>query len=175
MSPIRTLAAIAASTVLVLGAALPAQAAPPSSPDDDPSAMNRIVATVRAATAKYHDVNRALADGYVPIGECAESPAGAMGVHYMNEALIKPGAPVDPATPAFLTYGPSPSGRAELWAAEFFEPEVGQPHPMLGSQPFDGPMPGHEPGMPTHYDLHVWVGKHNPAGLFAAWNPNLHC
>jgi hypothetical protein len=40
---------------------------------------------------------------------------------------------------------------------------------------FDGPMPGHEPGIPVHYDLHAWVWRHNPAGGFAAWNSNVHC
>ena len=34
--------------------------------------------------------------------------------------------------------------------------------------PFDSPMLGHEPGMPVHYDLHVWLYRHNPAGLFAS-------
>jgi len=29
--------------------------------------------------------------------------------------------------------------------------------------------------MPTHHDLHVWVGKNNPDGLFAPFNPALHC
>lgn len=157
---------------LTLGAALPAQAAPPA---DSPANQNKLVAQTRAAVAKFHRVEAALAAGYVPAGECAESPDGAMGYHYMNPDLIHPGAPVDPANPPMLTYGPSPSGRLELWSAEFFEPEVGQPTPMFGSQPFDGPMPGHEPGMPSHYDLHVWVGKHNPAGLYAPFNPSLHC
>ena len=32
---------------------------------------------------------------------------------------------------------------------------------------FDGPMEGHEPGMPVHYDLHAWVWKRNPGGTFA--------
>ncbi|HET7800523.1 MAG TPA: hypothetical protein VFL38_08880 [Humibacillus xanthopallidus] len=108
------------------------------------------------------------------VGECAESPAGAMGTHFMNPALITPGV-VDPARPPFLTYCPAKAGGLELWSAEFFEPEIGQPTPMYGGQAFDGPMPGHEPGMPAHYDLHVWVGTHNPAGRFAAWNPSLHC
>jgi hypothetical protein len=26
-----------------------------------------------------------------------------------------------------------------------------------------------------HYDLHVWLWKHNPAGLFAPTNPNVKC
>lgn len=173
----RTALILSAAVLAITAAAAPAAAhdagAPPG--DGHGSDVNRVVASVRAATAPYHDVSRAIAAGYVPIGGCAQSPEGAMGFHYMNPDLVAPGAPVDPAMPAMLTYGPTASGRLELWSAEFFEPDVGQPHPTLGGIPFDGPMPGHEPGMPTHYDLHVWVGKHNPAGLFAPFNPALSC
>jgi hypothetical protein len=48
----------------------------------------------------------------------------------------------------------------------------------LFGQPFDGPMEGHEPLMPHsthHYDLHVWLWKENPAGLFKPTNPTLTC
>jgi hypothetical protein len=41
--------------------------------------------------------------------------------------------------------------------------------------PFDGPMLGHNPKMPIHYDLHVWVYRDNPAGMFAMWNPLVRC
>ena len=41
--------------------------------------------------------------------------------------------------------------------------------------PFDGPMEGHSPVMPRHYDLHVWVWHHNPSGMFSMWNPNVSC
>ena len=98
-----------------------------------------------------------------------------MGYHFVNPALVAPGAPVDPAHPPVLMYGPSAAGGLELWGAEFFEPNIGQPTPVFGTQSFDGPMPGHEPGMPEHYDLHVWTGKHNPAGLYAPFNPSLSC
>ena len=47
--------------------------------------------------------------------------------------------------------------------------------PSLFDLPFDGPMLGHDAGMPIHYDLHVWLYRHNPAGLFAMWNPRVHC
>lgn len=166
----------ALAVVGTVAATAPAEAAAPMTEvAGSPSTMNAMVATTRAAVARFHDVDAALAAGYLPVGGCVESPAGAMGFHYMNPALVHPGAPVDPAQPPFLTYGPSASGGLELWAAEFFEPDLGQPTPMYGTQPFDGPMPGHEPGMPTHYDLHVWVGKHNPAGIFVDFNPALHC
>ncbi|HEY1106299.1 MAG TPA: hypothetical protein VGE78_09135 [Agromyces sp.] len=174
----RMLAATLIAGAAVTASALPAQAHEgdhPSEPTATTPEMHRIVAKVRAATARFHDVETAIAAGYVPAGECAASPAGAMGFHYVNPALVRPGAPVDPAQPPMLTYGPSPSGDLRLWSAEFFEPDVGQPVPTLGTYPFDGPMPGHDPGMPTHYDLHVWVGAHNPAGVFAPFNPALSC
>lgn len=174
----RTIAATLVTAAAVSLSALPAQAHDgehPLDPGPTTPEMRRVVADVRAATARFHDVDAAIAAGYVPAGECAASPDGAMGFHYVNPALVRPGAPVDPAAPPMLTYGPSPSGELRLWSAEFFEPDVGQPVPMLGTRPFDGPMPGHEPGMPTHYDLHVWVGAHNPAGVFPPFNPAVSC
>ncbi|HUG65708.1 MAG TPA: hypothetical protein VMK83_10860 [Gaiellaceae bacterium] len=47
--------------------------------------------------------------------------------------------------------------------------------PSLFGRAFDGPMPGHNPFMPVHYDLHVWVAEHNPSGVFALFNPALSC
>jgi hypothetical protein len=49
------------------------------------------------------------------------------------------------------------------------------PAPSVLGQTFDGPMAGHNPSMPWHYDLHVWLWAHNPAGLFAQFNPALSC
>ena len=40
---------------------------------------------------------------------------------------------------------------------------------------FDGPMDGHGPGQPRHYDKHAWLWAHNPAGTWASWNPALSC
>ncbi|NEA68145.1 hypothetical protein [Streptomyces sp. SID12488] len=47
--------------------------------------------------------------------------------------------------------------------------------PSMFGVPFDGPMLGHAPGMPIHYDLHAWVWKNNPSGTFARWNPTVTC
>jgi hypothetical protein len=30
-------------------------------------------------------------------------------------------------------------------------------------------------GMPVHYDLHAWILKHNPAEVFAHYNPRVSC
>ena len=47
--------------------------------------------------------------------------------------------------------------------------------PSLFGVTFDGPMPGHNPTMPIHYDLHVWLFADNPSGMFAPFNPTLSC
>lgn len=136
------------------------------------------LAAIRQATAKYHDVNVALADGYVPVSPCEASPAGTMGVHYLKPQLLS--QPVDLRQPALLLYRPTTDG-PELIGVEYMTIDADQDlataadRPVLLGRPFDGPMPGHDEHMPIHYDLHVWVWKHNPAGMFAAWNPALSC
>ncbi|HUG14782.1 MAG TPA: hypothetical protein VMM78_07145 [Thermomicrobiales bacterium] len=133
--------------------------------------------TIRQATAKHHDVSQALADGYVPVSPCDEHHGvGAMGIHYLNPALAMD-LVLDPLAPELLLYIPSGNG-LRLVAVEYFVADVGQPHPTLFGQAFDGPVAGHEPAMPpelVHYDLQVWLWQANPAGIFAQWNPALRC
>ncbi|HEY1386644.1 MAG TPA: hypothetical protein VGF43_23670, partial [Dongiaceae bacterium] len=48
----------------------------------------------------------------------------------------------------------------------------------LFGQPFMGPMEGHEPLIPkefVHYDLHAWLFKDNPLGMFSPTNPDVSC
>ena len=69
----------------------------------------------------------------------------------------------------------------KLVAVEYFSVDADQDlatagdRPSVLGHPFDGPMPGHTPTMPIHYDLHVWVAENNPAGVFAQWNPAISC
>jgi hypothetical protein len=135
----------------------------------------------RAATGRFRDVRVAREAGYAATGECAHDPKyGGMGIHYANEELIADGM-LDVTKPEVLVYQPMPSGRLRLGAVEYLQADADQDlatdpdRPYLFDLPFDGPMLGHEPGMPIHYDLHVWLYRHNPAGLFAAWNPRVHC
>ena len=49
---------------------------------------------------------------------------------------------------------------------------------MLFSRTFEGPRAGHTPLLPAelhHYDLHAWLFKENPAGLFHHINPTVEC
>ena len=137
------------------------------------------VQAVRGQLARYNSVDNALSDGYVPVSPCESSPAGAMGIHYAKMSLFGPGN--DPAHPEVLLYLPRNDGSLEFVAAEYFQVDADQnletdgDRPSIFCQPFNGPMLGHNPQMPIHYDLHVWLAKHNPSGLFAQWNPAISC
>ncbi|MFN7918040.1 MAG: hypothetical protein U0Q55_22015 [Vicinamibacterales bacterium] len=133
------------------------------------------------ATARYHDVDKAIADGYAApnAAECVEVPGvGAMGIHSVNLSLAMDQA-VDPTKPELLLYAPKNGGGFKLVGIEWFLPVDGPntatPRPALFGQGFDGPMAGHEPGQPWHYDLHVWAWEPNPNGTFAQFNPNVSC
>ena len=67
-----------------------------------------------------------------------------------------------------------------LVGAEWFVPAAiaGDTAPELFGHKLWGPMEGHEPLMPgalVHYDLHVWLFRDNPEGLFAPTNPAVKC
>jgi hypothetical protein len=147
------------------------------------SQVLRDLAEVRLATDRYHDVNVALADGFIRTPYCVEEPRlGAMGIHFINRARL-----MDPAInllePEILLYIETKYGM-KLLGVEYFQgigaPDTAVPNPappaavVLG-RPLDGPMEHHEPGQPPHYDLHVWVWQANPTGIFEPFNPNVSC
>jgi hypothetical protein len=143
---------------------------------------------VRSALEKYRDPIAAIQDGYFSTLACVEFPAaggpgeapytaGGMGVHFFNTSLLGP--EVDPMRPQVLVYEPV-GDKLQLVAAEWFVPlSTGvKERPRLFGQPFDGPMEGHHPIQPLtlhHYDLHVWLWKKNPVGMFRPTNPDVKC
>ena len=172
--------ALGASALAVATTAGPALAdGSPVSDDHSRDGAGRQMAELKRALKPYEDVAVAMADGFVPVSECTESPEGGMGVHFMNFA--RAAQPVDPERPSMLLYGPEPDGSMTLLGAEWFQPDADQnlatdgDRPTLWGRPFDGPMPGHSPEMPVHYDLHVWLFDNNPAGVFAPWNTSVSC
>jgi hypothetical protein len=142
----------------------------------------------KAALAKYSDPLAAVRDGYFSTVACIdfpkgavdgpiEYPPGAMGVHFLNPANIGPR--LDPAKPQVLIYEPV-GDKLVLAAAEWFMPveASGGKAPSIFGQTLVGPMDGHEPIMPAslrHYDLHVWLWKDNPKGMFTSTNAALKC
>ncbi|HLS45210.1 MAG TPA: hypothetical protein VK045_07225, partial [Ornithinicoccus sp.] len=104
----RALSAAAAGILTLLATA--AVAASDAGPGD--------LATARAATAGYHRVSVAEADGYGlppggPLHECIASldpmMPGAMGYHFINGAAVGD-AVLDPALPEALVYETKPNG-----------------------------------------------------------------
>jgi hypothetical protein len=133
---------------------------------------------VRKALEKYQDVVVAVREGYLSGVFCVRDDAGSgMGIHFVNRALMGPVA--DPMRPQILLYEPV-GDKVQLVGAEWFIPLATgvKERPSLFGQPFDGPMEGHAPTQPAslhHYDLHVWLFKPNPVGLFKPFNANVKC
>lgn len=146
------------------------------------------VQSARAALAKYSDPFAAVRDGYFSTLACIDFPKGAtdgdvvyppgaMGVHFINMGNIGP--KLDPAKPQVLIYEPV-KDKLRLVAAEWFVPveAAGGVRPEILGQKLLGPMDGHEPIMPAalrHYDLHVWLWKDNPRGMFTSTNSAVKC
>ena len=158
------------AAILLAGAALaaPAQAAPSD------------LAAARAATAGYHDAH----PGYSLLTDaagiaCIDNPAGGMGVHYVNGALVGDGL-LSASKPEVLVYEPLANGRQRLVAAEYvvFQDAWDANHdepPSLFGREFQLVEAGNRYGLPPFYELHAWLWKHNPAGMFDDWNPRVTC
>ena len=168
--------------IVVALASLAALPAPVSA--EEPSAAE--LDAIREALAKYKDPYVAVRDLYLSTVGCVhydgmkmpghmEYPKGGMGIHFVNLTVQ---GPLDPKKPNVLIYEPV-DGKLELVAAEWLVPvSVAKERPVLLGQPFQGPMEGHEPLIPqefVHYDLHAWLFKDNPNGMFSPTNPDVTC
>lgn len=47
--------------------------------------------------------------------------------------------------------------------------------PSLFGQQFTLTPAGNRDGLPPFYELHAWLWKHNPRGMFDDWKPNVTC
>ena len=85
----------------------------------------------------------------------------------------------DPMKPNVLIYEPVKK-KLKLVAVEWLVRLTAdtKKRPALFDRPFIGPMEGHEPLIPkeyVHYDLHAWLFKNKPLGMFAPTNPDVSC
>lgn len=141
----------------------------------------------RRATARFRDLDAAKAAGYGgPLTDlagitCIANPgAGVMGIHYVNGGLVGD-AVLDAARPEALVYQPRPNGKLRLVAAEyvvFQDKWLAAGHteaPELFGQPLTLVPAGNRFGLPAFYEIHAWIWMHNPAGMFADWNPRGSC
>jgi hypothetical protein len=177
----RTLVAIAAAGVLAACAddtsvgpvAQPPVVAKAAGSPAETIELSRVVATLQRVTARYHDLDVAIADGFVLLHPCEDRPGeGPVGTVYVHFGRLLDGI-ADPSSPDALVYEPAgPSGRPKLVGVEFAIPYV------LWSDPAPPTFMGHEFQREDEFGvfgLHVWVWRNNPNGLFEEANPKVSC
>jgi len=130
------------------------------------------------------------------MGRAAE--LGAMGIHYFRPDLLGITAPPNPrvngngthtdfSKPAILIYEPQSDGSLELVAVEnlvfikAWEAAGNTAPPTYQGKSFDrmedNPSTAIDEAhmFEPHYDLHVWLYRTNPNGVFAQFNPAVSC
>jgi hypothetical protein len=132
----------------------------------------RVVAALKRATDRYHDIAVARSEGFVLLHDCESRPGeGPVGTVYVNMARMLDGK-ILPELPDALIYEPQREGRLRLVGAEFAIPYAlapgQQPPTLLGATFQDEP----EFGV---FALHAWIWRENPSGLFAETNPRVSC
>ncbi len=181
ISTISTLALL-----LALGACADVES--PSTPTDAPTAafghqqptnaqINADLAAARNVTAHLQRFETAAPAGWdLQVTPCMENPPlGGMGYHYGNLDYYFDGE-ANPLEPEILLYEPQPNGRLRLVALEYAvpfsawpgDPDVDDPPQLFGRDMNRADARG-------QWELHVWLWKHNPSGLFEDWNPMVTC
>jgi hypothetical protein len=122
---------------------------------------------VRNTTAKYLDVDVAVAHGYVDIGLFMPN----MGWHYMKEKLVD--ERFDATRPELLVYADDPcGGKRKLVAVEYAVPLSLSKKPPFG---FTGRADEWDANQEFQlWTLHAWVFEFNPDGVFAPFNPRVN-
>src|SRR4051812_39748796 len=166
------------------------------------SDLNKQIARLRAVTAKYHDLDTALADGFtLQPGGCrvAHDGSGGLGFQYINLPRFL-SAEVDADEPEFMSYIPTGDGNVRLVGIAYTNRAF-----YRDTRPTD--TPGYragnfvwtQPVVPAYlqevsgpfslfgqdarlifsgrwlYLLTVWPWSPNPNGMFADGNPSLTC
>jgi hypothetical protein len=122
---------------------------------------------------------------------------GTVGIHFFRPDLLgvtlgdgesdrrtrhdATGTHTDFLRPAMLVYEPQPDSVLELVAvanmvnARAWEAAGHREPPSFGDQPYDFHSDQSGTGFPAHYDLHMWLFRENPSGMFAPYNPAVSC
>ncbi|WP_340102453.1 hypothetical protein [Rhodohalobacter sp. 8-1] len=136
--------------------------------------LNRTLADVRSASAQFHDVDKAEAEGY---SQASEFVPG-MGYHYVNPAFVD--AEINPTEPEALVYldNPVDEDKRRLVAVEYIIPFAIIPSDTPHSE-FDNKFPGvdgdkwHKEDEIDSWTLHAWIWYPNPDGVFHPTNPRI--
>lgn len=154
---------IARAAAVCAAATLVAGLVPAATVSAAPSVQSQLAA-LREATAAYHSLEAAEADGFVPLLGCFDSPAGGMGQHFFIPSRM---GVVNLTEPTALVYEPR-DGAYKLVAVEYIVPGPASlvVPPLLG-QSFT-----YLPALGV-WKLHAWVWRPNPTGMFQDFNPDV--
>jgi hypothetical protein len=125
------------------------------------AATRKELAQARRATAKYHDVAQAEADGYVNFNLYVPGE----GFHYIKQSLLD--GNFDPAQPEMLLYAPDLcENRLVLVGVEYLVPLSFSSDPPAGFAGDDDQWRMDAEGFGL-WELNAWIWLHNPEGIFA--------
>jgi hypothetical protein len=140
--------------------------------------QSKDLASLRQAVSGLHELSAAQKAGYtVAVGHptdghtCLSDVSGAMGVHYLNSTLVD--STVVVTKPQLMIYEPQRDGSTKFVGVEYIIPfkirsATRQP-PVLFGQSFQ------KDETFQLWALHAWIGRSNPSGMFAMWNPEVSC
>jgi hypothetical protein len=136
--------------------------------------MRQQLAALHPLFAKYHDLDKAIDAGYEFVPPCVSDPAlGGMGDHYSLNADIDFGrgdGTYSLDKPQYLVFAPQKNGGRRLAALDYTVPyekwQSAEPPEFFGI-PFT-----RNDGFGV-WMFHIWLFQHNPAGVFANFNPEV--
>jgi hypothetical protein len=159
-----------------------------TSPGPLTAKQNELVRAVREATERFKNVTSpdGPGEGYgLVLGCVSGGDFGAMGLHYLNGALLGDGE-INVKTPEIVLFEPTRDGGIHITGADYvvfakdWDPKHTNPDGSIDTPKLDGQLfhlfdAPNRFGLPAFYTLHVWAWKDNPAGTFTNWNPAVSC
>lgn len=139
--------------------------------DDDGNEMETWqmeVNQLTAATAKYANIDVAMAEGFFD----ASGFVPNMGHHYLLPTRVDNTFVLE--EPEIILYAPDENGVMQFVAVEYVVPIADLDNPGSPPEGFTGNEDEWEinPNL-SQWQLHVWIIKDNPDGIFAPHNPTI--
>lgn len=167
---------------------------------DELTGTETAVEQLRSDFAQYQDIAKANAAGYttwspdptVSGSTCPSAPEGKMGYHLLNVSARGSAASpatgdavIDPLKPEMLLYEKKADGSMVLVGVEWIvfkaawerDKGAGAPAPTVIGLTMPSADHSFVTGGPSipHYELHAWIFRDNPLGMFEHYNPNITC
>lgn len=139
----------------------------PTSNESELALIGPELAAARAGTARYRQLENALADGYEDLSLCVPG----QGCHFLNFGLLD--SEFDPGNPEIVLYSPQ-GDHMGLVGVEYAVPFRGTDDPGPAPDGFAGEADVWDANFTFQlWTLHAWVWRNNPDGMFTDLNPRV--